>query len=148
MGDQVDIHAIAVTIGLEPGIGAGDGAVVDHGAITVRAEARTVAPGDVAIVDQCCAQVGGDAVAPAREGAVVGHRHAGCRVDVDTVELVVVVQGVACGNLAVVENRGVGAGLHTVAELAANQPALTVDQSGPHVFTAHGIEVDGLAAAG
>jgi hypothetical protein len=122
--------------------------VVDHRAVAIGAETRTVAPGDLPVVDQCRAEVGGDAVASAGNGAVVGHRHAGRGIDVDAVEFLVGIVRVAGGDLAVIGDRRVGAGLHAVAGVPPNQPARAVDDRGFDAVAAQGIQVQPLAGGG
>ena len=145
MGDLVDVHAVTVAIRLQPGERAGDGAVVDHSAVAIGTKARAVAADHRAVVGQRGALVRGDAMAATGNQAVIGDRYAAGGVDVHAIELVIAGEGVAGGNLAVVSDSGVGAGLHAVAGLPANQATGTVDDGGGDVAAAQRIQVQPLA---
>lgn len=145
VGELVDVHAITVAIGLQARISTGNRAVVDDGAVAIGAEARAIAAGDLTVVGECRAQVSGDAMAATGNAAVVGHRHAGRGVDVDTVEFVVSDSSVAGRDLAIVGDYRVGAGLHAIAGVPANQPACAVDDRRFDPGTAQRIQVQPLA---
>ena len=77
--DVVDVYAVAVAHGLQPGHIAGNQASVDHRAIAVRAVAGAIAADHGAFVVEQRTFIGGHAVAATADQAIVVHGDAGRR---------------------------------------------------------------------